>query len=267
VPREEAKAPPVPAPERAAVLVDSKGAVELRRGSEPWSQAATGTRLGESDALRTGADGEAQLSVDGVRVKLHDHSEIRLTAASSGLLRARVRGRIESEVEEGKGQVGLQVEDGAVAESSGGHFLLTAEGNTVTVAATRGSVRVAANGKSVDVREGQLTRMAAKGELARPTPALRRVLLAVQWPGDKTNRSSIPLSGRTLPGSRIYVQGQLVQVSPSGEFYADVQLHEGQQKIAVVAVDPFGRRKWDESQITRDQSLPQVRAVASPWLR
>jgi hypothetical protein len=267
VPRAEAVAPPsATAPEGAAVLVGSRGPVELQRGNAPWSPVATGARLGESDALRTPADGEAELSVDGVRLKLHDRSEIRLTAASAGLLRARVRGRIESDVEKGKGRVALQVEDGATAESTGGHFFLTAEGTTVAVAATSGTVRVAANGKTVDVQQGQLTRLAPSGGMEQPAAALRRVLLAVQWPGDKTNRSSIPLSGRVLSGSRVYVQGQAVEVAPSGEFHTDVRLHDGRQKIAVVTVDPFGRKKSDESQITRDQSVPEVR-VGSPWRR
>ncbi|MFL5407652.1 MAG: hypothetical protein ACJ79O_17630 [Myxococcales bacterium] len=108
--------------------------------------------------------------------------------------------------------------------------------------------------------------MAAKGDLTQPAAALRRVLLAVRWPGDKTNRSSIPLTGRVLSGSRVYVQGQAVDVAPSGEFHTDVRLHDGRQKIAVVTVDPFGRRKADETQITRDQSVPEVR-VGSPWRR
>src|SRR5438128_3931589 len=105
-PRAEA-ASALSAPEGAAVLVGSRGAVELQRGSKAWEPASQGARLGESDALRTPADAEAELSVDGVRVKLHDRSEIRLSAASAGVLRARVRGRIESDVEKGKGRVAL----------------------------------------------------------------------------------------------------------------------------------------------------------------
>jgi hypothetical protein len=97
-------------------------------------------------------------------------------------------------------------------------------------------------------------------------PSFRRVLLAVEWPGDKTNRSSIPLSGRVAAGSRVYVQGQPVEVAPSGEFRAEVKLHDGKQKIAVVTVDPFGRRKSDEADITSDRRLPSV-SIESPWKR
>src|SRR4051812_12362395 len=130
----------------AALLLSSKGKVELQRRDGAWSPAARGDRVGDSDGLRTPGDGEAELSVDGVRVKLHDRSELRLLAVSSGSLRARVRGRVESDVEQGRGRVSLQVEGGdAVADSSGGHFFLTAEGKNVVVAATRGSVALAAS--------------------------------------------------------------------------------------------------------------------------
>ena len=266
-PTPRAEATPAQAEAPAAVLTRSRGTVELQRGGGPWGPAAAGEHIGVSDGVRTHPDAEAELSVDGVRVKLHDRSELRMAAVSPGLLRARVRGRVESEVEEGKGHVSLQVDDGTtVADSKGGHFLLTAEGEAVVVAATDGAVEVTSAGKTVEVHKGQLTRVEGNGALGQPAAALKKVLLAVQWPGDKTNRSSIPLSGRVAQGSRVYVQGEPVEVAPSGEFHADVRLRDGKQKIAVVTVDPLGRRKEAESQVTRDQSLPQVRVV-SPWKR
>jgi len=153
-PRAEAAEPDAGLPP-AAVLVDKSGVVELQRGSGSWSPAATGDRVGSSDSLRTPGDGQAELSVDGVRIKLHDRSEVRLTAAGPGVLRARIRGRVESDVERGKGSVSLQVEDGsAVASSEGGHFMVTAEGKAVVVAATGGAVDVSSGGKQVQVREG-----------------------------------------------------------------------------------------------------------------
>jgi glucodextranase-like protein/FecR-like protein len=251
----------------AAVLTGSRGAVELQRGSGPWGPAAGGERIGVSDGVRTRPDAEAELSVDGVRVKLHDRSEVRLAAVARGLLRARVHGRVESTVEPGKGHVSLQVDGGsAVADSSGGHFLVTAEGKAVVVAAAEGSVEVTSAGKTVQVHQGQLTRVEGNGVLDQPAAALKKVLLAIQWPGDKTNRSSIPLSGRVAAGSRVYVQGEPVKVAPSGEFRTEVRLRDGAQKIAVVTVDPLGRRKEAESQVTRDQSVPPVK-VGSPWRR
>jgi hypothetical protein len=173
---------------------------------------------------------------------------------------------VESDVEAGRGRVSLQVEGGdAVADSSGGHFFLTAEGKSVVVAATRGSVALAASGKTVEVHEDQMARVQASG-VEQPAQAVKKVLLAVQWPGDKTNRSSVPIGGQVAPGSRVYVQGQPVEVGPSGAFRADVRLDEGRQRIAVVTIDPFGRQKAARSEITRDQSTPRVQ-VSTPWKR
>ena len=118
----------------------------------------------------------------------------------------------------------------------------------------------------MNVREGQVSRVESAGRLQQPAAALRRVLLNVQWPGDKTNRSSIPVSGRVASGSRVYVQGKAIEVAPSGEFHTEIRLQDGRQKVAVVTVDPFGRRKADEAIITRDQSVPTVQ-IGSPWKR
>jgi hypothetical protein len=250
----------------AALLLSSKGKVELQRRDGAWGPAALGDRVGVSDGLRTPGDGEAELSVDGVRVKLHDRTELRLTAVSSGTLRARVRGRVESDVEQGRGRVSLQVQGGdAVADSSGGHFFLTAEGKSVVVAATRGTVALAAAGKTVELHKDEMVHVQA-GSLGQPASALKKVLLSVRWPGDKTNRSSVPIGGRVAAGSRVYVQGEPVEVGPTGEFHVDVRLDEGRQRIAVVTIDPFGREKAERSEVTRDQSPPRVQ-VDTPWRR
>lgn len=252
--------------EATAELIGGRGVIELERGSGGWTPATAGTRIGVSDGLRTPGDGEAELSVDGVRVKIHEHSELRLTAARAGVLRASVRGRIESDVERGKGRIALHVEGSdALAESEGGHFFVTSQGRSAVVAATSGEVAVSTGKARVQIREGQATRVANQ-EIGPPVEALRRVLLAVRWPGDKTNRALVPVAGRVAAGSRVYVQGEAVEVAPSGEFHAEVKLHDGRQRIAVVTVDPFGRQGTDSTEIVRDQSIPQVR-IDAPWKR
>lgn len=252
--------------EATAELVGGSGVVELARGSGNWTPAIAGTRIGVSDGVRTPGDGEAELSVDGVRVKIHERSELRLTAARAGVLRASVRGRVESEVQRGKGRVALQVEGSdAVAESEGGHFFVTSQGQSAVVAATSGEVSLSSGKARVQIREGQAARVANQ-EIGPPVAALKRVLLAVRWPGDKTNRALVPVAGRVAAGSRVYVQGEPVEVTPDGEFHADVKLHDGRQRIAVVTVDPFGRQRADSTEIVRDRSIPQVQ-IDAPWKR
>ncbi len=253
-----------PAVVAGALLEQAQGPVELQRKDGAWTTASRGDRIGEQDGLRTPVGGIAVVSVDGARVTLHDRSELRLTSARPGRLAARVRGRVESDVVKGKGRVSLQVDDaGAQADSEGGHFVVTAEGQTVAIAATTGSVAVSAGGKSFEVKQGEV--MKVEGGLPeQPVAALQKVLLTVEWPGENTNRSSVPVAGKVEAGSRVYVQGQPVEVAPSGEFRTDVRLHDGRQRIAVVTVDPSGRREARESEVVRDSTPPAVK-VTSPW--
>src|SRR5437667_12404397 len=115
----DAGAPPAAAANAGAVLEQTQGAVERQRAGRGWTAASRGDRIGEQDGLRTPIGAIAVVSVDGVRVTLHDRSELRVTAAQPGRLAARVRGRVESDVKSGR--VSLQVDDaGAKAESEGG---------------------------------------------------------------------------------------------------------------------------------------------------
>jgi hypothetical protein len=99
-----------------------------------------------------------------------------------------------------------------------------------------------------------------------PAAALRRVLLAVQWPNSKeTNRPTVPISGRVEPGSRVFVQGQPVTVEAGGQFRAEVPLRQGKQKIAIVTVDALGRRREVENTVKRDDSLPGVKVKKKLW--
>ena len=97
-------------------------------------------------------------------------------------------------------------------------------------------------------------------------PALRRVLLSVQWPDQReTNKATFPIEGRVEPGSRVFVQGEQVAVEAGGTFRAEVPLKKGKQKIAVVTVDALGRRKQVEGVVLRDDSLPDVKVKKRLW--
>lgn len=262
-------APPVPnvtaKAGSGAVLLRRSGGVELQRGSGGWLAASEGDRIFGADAVRTGADAEAEISVDGVRVNVLDRSELRVSRAEPGTLRARVRGRVESFVEPGKGTIALQVQDSdAIASSNGGHFFVTADGQgAVAIGALSGKVALERGGRKIDVSAGQIGRLSGTSPV-QPAASLRKVLFAVRWPKDKTNLPTVPLSGKVDPGSRVYVQGRPVEVAPSGEFHTDVVVREGKQRIAVVSVDPLGQRRTRETELTRDDSAPAVELVR-PW--
>jgi hypothetical protein len=251
-----------------AVVTASHGKVELLRGaSGAWSDARVGDRLSAKDTLRTDV-GEADVAVDGVKVRVHEASRIELKNVEKRAMRTRVRGSVESEVDK-TGRLDVEIEDSdATAVSQGGHFFVTSDGKgVIAVAAVTGSVHLSSKGRSVEVNKGEVSRISgAGGAPSVPAAALRRVLLAVQWPNAKeTNRAVVPISGRVEPGSRVFVQGQPVTVEAGGLFRAEVPLKQGKQKIAVVTVDALGRRREVENTVRRDDSLPGVKVKKKLW--
>jgi hypothetical protein len=251
-----------------AVVTASHGKVELLRGaSGAWSDAKVGDRLSVKDALRTDV-GEADVAIDGVKLRVHEASRIELKNVEKRSMRTRVRGSVESEVDK-SGRLDVEIEDSdATAVSQGGHFFVTSDGKgVIAVAAVTGSVHLSSKGKSVEVTKGEVSHIGgAGGTPSVPAAALRRVLLAVQWPDSKeTNRPTVPISGRVEPGSRVFVQGQPVTVEAGGQFRAEVPLRQGKQKIAIITVDALGRRREVENTVKRDDSLPGVKVKKKLW--
>ncbi len=250
-----------------AVVMSRKGKVELQRGPMGnWSDAQIGDRLAPSDALRTFV-GEAEVGVEGVKVRLHESSALRVQEATDRSMRARVRGTIESVVEPGTGSVDVEMEGSdARASSQGGHFFVTADGRgVVAVAAVTGSVNLIGRQKQVEVIPGTVSRIVG-GVPEEASPALVRVLLSVRWPEERATRNdTVPVSGKVEAGSRVFIQGQPVPVEPGGSFRADVPLRDGKQKVAVVAIDAMGRRKQVDTTIVRDQSKPGIKVKKKLW--
>jgi len=251
-----------------AVVTAKSGKVQLLRAADGTvAEAKVGDRLSSKDALRTEV-GEADVAVEGVRVRLHESSRLELKQIGDQALRARVRGSVESEVDK-TGKLDVEIENSdATAHSDGGHFFVTGDGRgVVAVASVTGMVNVAGGGKSLALNEGEVTRMSRSSPApSKPVAALRRVLLSVQWPDQKeTNKATLPIEGRVDPGSRVFVQGQPVAVEESGTFRAEVPLRQGKQKIAVVTVDALGRRKEVEGVVLRDDSLPDAKVKKRLW--
>ncbi|TMB33705.1 MAG: hypothetical protein E6J58_19945 [Deltaproteobacteria bacterium] len=250
------------------MVTGKTGKVQVLRAVDgSVEEAKVGDRLSVRDALRTEV-GEADVAVDGVRVRLHEGSRLELKQVGKQNLRARVRGSVESEVVQ-KGKLDVEIENSdAIAHSEGGHFFVTADGRgVVAVASVTGTVNVSGGGKSIEVNKGQVTRLTKTDPHPTvPVEALRRVLLNVQWPNQReTNKATLPIAGRVEPGSRVFVQGEPVAVGEGGMFRTEVPLRQGRQKIAVVTVDALGRRKQVESIVLRDDSLPDVKVKKRLW--
>ncbi len=251
-----------------AVVTAKNGKVELLRGADgSVSEAKVGDKLSARDALRTEI-GEADVAVEGVRLRVHEDTQLTLKELHHQQMRAKVRGSVESDVED-KANLDVEADSSdAVAHSEGGHFFVTADGRgVVAVASVTGSVHLSGGGKSVDVNKGEVSRLnKAAPAPSQPAAALRRVLLSVQWPNQReTNKATLPIVGKVEPGSRVFVQGEPVVVEAGGNFHAQVPLKQGRQKIAVVTVDALGRRRQVENVVLRDDSLPDMKVKKKLW--
>lgn len=255
-------------PGSQAVVTSKNGQVQVLRAADgSVADAKVGDLLSVRDALRTEA-GEADVSVEGVRMRLHERSRLELKQVAKQSVRARVRGSLESEVDT-RGKLDVEIENSdATAHSEGGHFFVTGDGRgVVAVASVTGTVNVSGGGRTVAVVNGEVTRVSrSQPAPSKPVEALRRVLLNVQWPNQKeTNKATFPIAGQVEPGSRVFVQGMPVAVEEGGSFHTEVPLKQGKQKIAVVTVDALGRRKQVESVVLRDDSIPNVKVKKRLW--
>lgn len=251
------------------MVTASRGRVELQRGpAGTWSAVKAGDKLHASDALRTG-QGDADVAVEGVQLHVLERSGLQLRTIDHGVVRARLRGSLESRVEAKNGRLDVEVEGAdALAYSEGGHFFVTADGRgVIAVASVNGSVHLSSAGKTVEIKAGEVSRVVATNAPPdAPVAALRRVLLSVEWPNQReTNKAHLPLSGRVESGSRVFVQGEPVVVERNGVFRAEVPLKHGTQSVAVVTIDALGRRKQVESVVRRDDSLPAVKVKRKLW--
>src|SRR5207245_486 len=82
----------------ARVVTAKNGKVQVLRAADgSVAEAKVGDRLSVRDALRTDM-GEADVAVEGVRVRVHEGSRLELKQVGQKNMRARVRGSVESEV-------------------------------------------------------------------------------------------------------------------------------------------------------------------------
>src|SRR5439155_17131757 len=132
----------------------SHGQVEVVREGTV-SAAKVGDRLGVKDALQTQI-GEADVAVEGVKLRLHEASRLELKQVEKRAMLARMRGGIESEVDQ-NARLDMEMEGSdAVAHSQGGHFFITADGRgVVAVATVTGTVHLYSAGATVDVNKGE----------------------------------------------------------------------------------------------------------------
>jgi hypothetical protein len=76
------------------------------------------------------------------------------------------------------------------------------------------------------------------------------------------NTTSIEISGLTEPGAALWMDGEVVPVS-LGAFRINKELHEGPNRILIVARDAAGNNATEELRVSRD-TIPPSLTVSSP---
>lgn len=264
--------PPVvveaPAQEPARVevlkLVDTTGAVEVRRGDGSFEPAVLGMVLHQDDALRTG-DGFARLSADGAfEVDVEPHSTLEVGVLTASLSRLLLEhGMVTADVKANDGRVVEIAAKGsdAVARTSDGAFALSSNGEgTVAVGARRGEVEFAAAGKAVLLRAGQQSVAKPAEAPSEPEQVPTSLFLKVALPAEgETNQKRIPISGATAPGAQLVVAGRRVIVHADGRFSAVVHLREGKNALLVEGRDVAGNQTSKRTELVVDTTAPDSR--------
>lgn len=234
-----------------ARLTGARGAVQVRRGAGEWRDGAAGELLGPDDSVRAGRNAEATLTMgDGVEVRLSPRSELSVRELSEAAARVRLEeGHLTARVEGGKRRV-LRVQargSDAEAESRDGSFGVVTDGHgQLAVATETGSVKLSANGASVEVGAGESSTVAAGRAPAAPQATPRSLFLKVgALASTQTNQTATTVQGMTAPGAIVRVGGQATAADARGEFSIKVPLKDGRNELAVEVVDAAGRAQTE----------------------
>jgi hypothetical protein len=138
-----------------------------------------------------------------------------------------------------------------VLTTKGGSVAMMADGQgIVSVASTQGVASLRVGDKDSELKQGEVAHV-VDDKLERDT--LTELLFAVNWPGNETNKSSVPIEGKAPVGSRVIIQGKVVKVDKRGRFQARVALVNGKQKLAVVVKDVRGQVREQTHEISLDK--------------
>jgi hypothetical protein len=259
--------PPPPVLEEMAKVVASRGTVEIRGTNADWKPASIGQTVSEQDALRTADDGMVEVSVRDVRLKVHEASELQVDQLAENRIRAKLKGRMESQVPSGKGEVEVESQDlPAVAKSKGGHFFMMSTGRgVVTVASVEGSVSLTSLGKTTEVAEGKRSTVTKGKAPSTPTATFEQVLLRVSWPKLVDKEPVREISGTLRGNARLFIQGHHVEVDKKGNFKKKVNLRDGEQVVRATAIDVAGRTDSQSRTLNLNRKLKLD--AKSKWLK
>ena len=271
------QAAPAPAPEaepepelleaRVSAVV---GDAEVFLPSEGrWRRVEVDQTLGLDAVLRT-KRGRVDLGIGtGIDVSVGPASQFRLRELSSGLSRVRLEGgRVTASVDGKDGPELLVQVPGAEAEArtnDGAFAMLRSESGQVTVASSRGRVRVSAGGQEVVVDKGQQSEVAPGHSPLMPGAIPGQVFIKLsQGQQRKLKQRSTLVEGEIARGALVSVNG-IEAPTADGRFSVRVPLREGKNDLEIVARDALGRESRKRVRDIDVDSKPPVLRGRVRW--
>jgi hypothetical protein len=258
---------PVPEPDRelTARVNGVKGDAEVFLPSEGrWRPVELGQTLGPDAVLRT-RNGQVDLSIGpGVDVSVGPASQFRLHELSSRLSKVRLEGgRVTASVDGKSGPELLVQVTGSDAEArtnDGDFAMLRSGGGQLTLASTRGRVRLSAAGKEVVVNTGEQSEVVPGRSPLSPGAIPGAVFLELSRGQQRKLRQRFTVvEGETARGAVVSING-VESATEQGHFSLRVPLQEGKNDLDIIARDALGRQSRRRVQgIDVDSSPPVLR--------
>lgn len=249
---------------RTWIVSSYSGAVQVRTGGGDWHDVDMKTPLTDGDRIRTGPDGEATLLRDANQVTVRASTELEMSQLNDDASKMQVA--VGQVFVEARGQaVSLKSDAGARVDAKDAGLGMTVRPDGWTqVAVKRGVAEFTSEGETTQVKEGDESHAAPGKPPSAPVPIPQAILANVRFPDADTFRVQLArVEGKADPGARVKVAGRMVDVGPSGEWAADVELTEGVNQIEVEASDALGRTESQRSQPLRvDTTAPDLTGAA-----
>ena len=234
-----------------------------------WRRVEVDQTLGPDAVLRT-KRGRVDLGIgSGIDVSVGPASQFRLRELSSRLSKVRLEGgRVTASVDGKAGPELLVQVSGAEAEArtnDGAFAMLRSENGQVTVASSRGSVRVSGAGQEVVVDKGQQSEVAPGHSPLAPGAIPGQVFIKLsQGQQRKLKQRSTLVEGQTARGAVVSVNG-IETATDEGHFSVRVPLREGKNELEIVARDALGRESRKRVRGIDVDSSPPVRRGRVRW--
>lgn len=258
---------------RQATLTGVKGTVEVqKKGAKTWAKATEGMKVGEGDAVRTKAKSSVVIKWDSdTMVKLAAFTNFAITKSSAdtgkenttvSLFIGKTYSKVKKALKPGSSfEVSTPT---AIAGVRSTYWVTEVSGDGSTlVGFLEGSGYLTAGGKTVDVPEGEKSKVTGDNPPEDPKPMTEeekkehkeesqelisatteyemKLLIGAPANNTETSDEKIKVSGTVTAGSKVSVAGVSASVDAEGKFSAEVELKMGENKLAVSATGPTGK--------------------------